>query len=283
MTIDWNRISTASLPANCGWKGTYRVRYSEIGDNGKVMMSALADYMQDAAGWGARILKLAYDDTVDQGIAWVLARMVIHIRDYPGNGEDILIETWPSGVSRRVATRDFRLTNSKGEIIGVAQSFWMMFDLGTRRAAQWPDWVAERLPNPPGPKLIEPPLRPAFTTNPLPTMDNIKARPSDLDLYGHVNNVRLMQWVMGLRVRTVDRNFTRKVWIFSFAVNAVCRNVSPFAMRMALPPSPVKKMAPIWCVPTSCRLTRPPWPRPKCRGNWPSGHPSSHQTNRQSA
>jgi fatty acyl-ACP thioesterase A len=198
MTIDWNRIATAKLPANCGWKGTYRVRYSEIGDNGKVMMSALADYMQDAAGWGARILKLAYDDTVDQGIAWVLARMVIHIHDYPGNGEDILIETWPSGVSRRVATRDFRLSNSKGEVIGVAQSFWVMFDLTTRRAAQWPDWVEERLPDPPGPKLIEPSLRPAFTKDPLPIIDNIKARPSDLDLYGHVNNVRMMQWVMGV-------------------------------------------------------------------------------------
>lgn len=198
MTIDWNHISEAELPANCGWKGSYRVRYSEISDNGKVMMSALADYMQDAAGWGARILKLAYDDTVDKGIAWVLARMVIHMRDYPGNGEDILVETWPSGVSRRVATRDFRLTNSKGEVIGVAQSFWVMFDLTTRRAAQWPDWIEERLPDPPGPKLIEPALRPAFTKDPLPTVDNIKARPSDQDLYGHVNNVRLMQWVMGV-------------------------------------------------------------------------------------
>jgi len=198
MTIDWNHISKAELPANCGWKGSYRVRYSEIGDNGKVMMSALADYMQDAAGWGARILKLAYDDTVDHGMAWVLARMVIHIRDYPGNGEEILVETWPSGVSRRVATRDFRLTNSKRGVIGVAQSFWVMFDLTTRRAAQWPDWIEERLPNPPGPKLIAPPLRPPFTKDPLPTVDNIKARPSDLDLYGHVNNVRLMQWVMGV-------------------------------------------------------------------------------------
>ncbi|MBX2831812.1 MAG: acyl-ACP thioesterase [Rhodospirillales bacterium] len=198
MTIDWNHIATAPLPTNCGWQGTYRVRYSEIGDNGKVMLPALADYMQDAAGWGARILKLAYDDTVDQGIAWVLARMVIHIREYPGNGEDILVETWPSGVSRRVATRDFRLTNRKGEVIGVAQSYWVMFDLRERRAAQWPDWIAERLPNPPGPKLIEPPLRPAFTKDPLPACDTIKARSSDLDLYGHVNNVRLMQWVLGV-------------------------------------------------------------------------------------
>ncbi|WP_288349340.1 acyl-ACP thioesterase domain-containing protein [uncultured Thalassospira sp.] len=198
MIIDWDHIAKAPLPTNCGWKGTYRVRYSEIGENGKVMMPALADYMQDAAGWGARILKLAYDDTVDQGIAWVLARMVIHIRDYPGNGGEILVETWPSGVSRRVATRDFRLSNSKGDVIGVAQSYWVMFDLRERRAAQWPDWIEERLPDPPGPKLIEPPMRPAFTTDPLPAIDTIKARPSDLDLYGHVNNVRLMQWVLGV-------------------------------------------------------------------------------------
>jgi fatty acyl-ACP thioesterase A len=207
MTIDWNHIQNAERPDNCGWAGTYRVRYSEIGENGMAMMPALADYMQDAAGWGARILKLAYDDTVDQGIAWVLARMVIHIRDYPGNGEDILVETWPSGVSHRVATRDFRLRNSKGDVIGVAQSFWVMFDLLERRAARWPDWISERLPNPPGPKLIEPPMRPAFTKDPLPCVDTIKARPSDVDLYGHVNNVRLMQWVLGVAGPNSQRDF----------------------------------------------------------------------------
>ena len=198
MTLDWNHIANATLPDNCGWKGTYRVRYSEIGENGKATLPALADYLQDAAGWGARILKLAYDDTVDQGIAWVLARWVIHIRDYPGNGDDITVETWPSGVSRRVVTRDFRLTNAKGDVIGVAQSFWVMFDLKKRRAAQWPDWIYDRLPNPPGPKLIEPSLGTPSTSTPLVPCDIVKARPSDLDLYGHVNNVRLMQWVLGV-------------------------------------------------------------------------------------
>lgn len=197
MTIQWDEIAKPALPANCGWRGIYRVRYSEIGDNGLAMLPALADYMQDAAGWGARILKLAYDDTVDKGMAWVLARMVIHVRRYPGNGEEIIVETWPSGVARRVATRDFRLIDGKGDVIAVAQSFWVMFDLLERRAASWPDWIEERLPKPPGPKLIEPPFRPPFTTDPLPEIDSIKARPSDLDLYGHVNNVRLMQWVLG--------------------------------------------------------------------------------------
>ena len=197
MAINWDDITKPNLPDNCGWRGTYRVRYSEIGDNGLVMLPALADYMQDAAGWGAHILELAYDDTVDQGIAWVLARMVIHVRRYPGNGEDIIVETWPSGISRRVATRDFRLMDRHGDVIAVAQSFWAMFDLIERRAASWPDWISERLPNPPGPKLIEPPLHTPFTHDALPDIDSIKARPSDLDLYGHVNNVRLMQWVLG--------------------------------------------------------------------------------------
>ncbi|MCC9620673.1 acyl-ACP thioesterase [Thalassospira sp. MA62] len=196
--IDWQHIATATLPDNCGWRGTYRVRYSEIGPNGKAMISTLADYMQDAAGWGAHILNLAYDDTVDQGVAWVLARMVIHMRHYPENGEEITVETWPSGIARRVVTRDFRLLNSRGDVIGVAQSFWVLFDLRERKAAQWPDWIDERLPNPPGPKLIEPPLRIAFAKDALNACDTLKARPSDVDLYGHVNNVRLMQWVLGV-------------------------------------------------------------------------------------
>ncbi|MDP2697323.1 acyl-[acyl-carrier-protein] thioesterase [Thalassospira sp.] len=198
MTTDWNAIKTATLPANCGWRGDYRVRYSEITANGKATLPALADYMQDAAGWGAKRIGLAYDDTVDQGVAWVLARMVINVRDYPDNGDIITVETWPSGITRRAATRDFRLCDATGRIIAVAQSFWALFDLDTRRAARWPDWLMARLPDPPGPKLIDPALHPALAPGPLPDCDTLKARPSDLDIYGHVNNVRLMQWILGV-------------------------------------------------------------------------------------
>lgn len=198
MTPDWDAIAQADMPANCGWQGEYRVRYSEIGSNGRATLPALADYMQDAAGWGAKRLSLAYDDTVDRGVAWVLARMVICVRDYPRNGETVRIDTWPSGFSHRLATRDFRLCNDTGRVIAVAQSFWALFDLKARRAARWPDWVMDRLPDPPGPKLMDPAHRPVALPDNMILGDQITARPSDLDVYGHVNNVRLMQWILGV-------------------------------------------------------------------------------------
>ena len=193
---DWTKIAAAVLPDNCGWRGQYRVRYSEIGQNGLATLPALADYMQDAAGWGAKRLAPAYDDTVDRGVAWVLARMAIIVRHYPANGETITIETWPSGFAHRMASRDFRLIDESGSVCAVAQSFWALFDLQARRAARWPDWLIARLPDPPGPKLIEASQRPAHPPADMTMTDHITARASDLDIYGHVNNVRLMQWVL---------------------------------------------------------------------------------------
>ena len=193
---DWTKIAAAALPDNCGWRGQYRVRYSEIGQNGLATLPALADYMQDAAGWGAKRLALAYDDTVDRGVAWVLARMAIIVRHYPANGETITIETWPSGFAHRMASRDFRLIDESGTVCAVAQNFWALFDLQARRAARWPDWLIARLPDPPGPKLIEASQRPAHPPADMTMTDHITARASDLDIYGHVNNVRLMQWVL---------------------------------------------------------------------------------------
>ncbi|WP_417842496.1 acyl-[acyl-carrier-protein] thioesterase [Thalassospira sp.] len=193
---DWTKIAATALPDNCGWRGQYRVRYSEIGQNGLATLPALADYMQDTAGWGAKRLALAYDDTVDRGVAWVLARMAIIVRQYPANGETITIETWPSGFSHRMASRDFRLIDESGSVCAVAQSFWALFDLQARRAARWPDWFIARLPDPPGPKLIEASQRPAHPPADMTMTDHITARASDLDIYGHVNNVRLMQWVL---------------------------------------------------------------------------------------
>jgi acyl-ACP thioesterase len=193
---DWTKIAAAALPDNCGWRGQYRVRYSEIGQNGLATLPALADYMQDAAGWGAKRLALAYDDTVGRGVAWVLARMAIIVRHYPANGETITIETWPSGFAHRMASRDFRLIDESGAVCAVAQSFWALFDLQARRAARWPDWLIARLPDPPAPKLIEVSQRPAHPPADMTMTDHITARASDLDIYGHVNNVRLMQWVL---------------------------------------------------------------------------------------
>ncbi|WP_339776773.1 acyl-ACP thioesterase domain-containing protein [uncultured Thalassospira sp.] len=193
---DWTKIATAPLPDNCGWRGQYRVRYSEIGQNGLATLPALADYMQDAAGWGAKRLALAYDDTVDRGVAWVLARMAIIVRHYPANGETITLETWPSGFAHRMASRDFRLIDDSGTVCAVAQNFWSLFDLQARRAVHWPDWLIARLPDPPGPKLIDlAPRTPPPPAN-MTVADHITARASDLDVYGHVNNVRLMQWVL---------------------------------------------------------------------------------------
>ena len=149
MTIQWDEIAKPALPPIA----------DGAGPTGCVIRKLATTALRCCRPWpitcktrlvGAqRILKLAYDDTVDKGMAWVLARMVIHVRRYPGNGEEIIVETWPSGVARRVATRDFRLIDGKGDVIAVAQSFWVMFDLLERRAASWPDWIEERLPKPP--------------------------------------------------------------------------------------------------------------------------------------
>lgn len=196
MTPDWTHIAQAPMPTNCGWQGHYRVRYSEIGANGRATLPALADYMQDSAGWGAKYLQLAYDDTVDQGVAWVLARMAIMVHHYPANGENLYLETWPSGFSHRMASRDWRLRDEKGDICAVAQSFWALFDLKQRRAARWPDWLVERLPDPTGPKLIETSTRAPSTSEELVCRNQLTAQASDLDIYGHVNNVRLMQWIL---------------------------------------------------------------------------------------
>jgi acyl-ACP thioesterase len=123
--------------------------------------------------------------------------MVILVHHYPSNGETLRLETWPSGFSHRMASRDWRLYDEAGDICAVAQSFWALFDLKQRRAAPWPDWLVGRLPDPPGPKLLEVSPRPASPPEDLVARNTMIAQASDLDIYGHVNNVRLMQWILG--------------------------------------------------------------------------------------
>src|SRR3990172_8664176 len=99
---------------------------------GHLAPAALAGYLQEAAGRSAEALGYGLAPLQRQGLTWVLAREQV-VLDRAVSWRDVLeIETWPSGIDRRAAFRDFRLWQS-GVEVGRALTTWFALDLATRR------------------------------------------------------------------------------------------------------------------------------------------------------
>jgi len=56
---------------------------------------------------------------------------MIRMVGFPEWGQNITVETWPKGIDRLFAFRDFRILNSDGTVIGAATSSWMILDHDT--------------------------------------------------------------------------------------------------------------------------------------------------------
>ena len=166
---------------------TFPVRAYEVGQDGKLTMANMCNYLQEAAGLHAHELHVALHHLTSQGITWVLARLHVKMKVLPTWQDEIIIETWPAQIDRIFAIRDFKIMCRKEEI-GVATSAWALIDLKTRKSLRsFPEVILDLHPQEPVRSLADP-----FSKMVIPDTDqceNYAIRYADVDINHHVNNV----------------------------------------------------------------------------------------------
>jgi acyl-ACP thioesterase len=176
------------------WTEQVRVRASDVTPAGTASVPALATYFQEAAGRHAAALGVSMQDLLAEGQAWVLARFRMEVERLPRWDDEIRLETWPSGLDRLFATREFIVQDAEGPV-AQGTSAWLVIDTERRRPLRPPPALHE----------METPDRPpplAGHDEDLPAPSRIDrertfaVRYHDLDLNRHVNNVRYLEWVL---------------------------------------------------------------------------------------
>ena len=92
---------------------------------GHLAPAALAGYLQEAAGRSADGLGFGLAALTRRGATWVLARQRVELDQPVRMGEVLEVETWPAGLDRLAALRDFRLWRD-GIEIGRAATTWFV-------------------------------------------------------------------------------------------------------------------------------------------------------------
>ena len=177
------------------WSEAFRVRASEVDAGGHASVEAICDWLQEAAGNHAGSLGWAVDDLLPRGLTWVLVRLRLELGRVPAWKALVEVSTWPSGVDRAWALRDFRLRDGDGGEIGVAGTAWAVLDLASRRPIPPPQEVVDAALGTPG-RLFEGPIERLPEVTGAPPGRTIEVLFSDLDMNRHANNVRVIGWLL---------------------------------------------------------------------------------------
>ncbi len=179
------------------WNENFTVRHTEVSREGKLRIDAFFDYMQEAAANHATDLGCGLADLETRGMMWVLSRLRLRIFRTPGIGERITVTTWPSGVDKLFATREFILTIGD-EQIAAGSSFWLLLDRARMRPLRVLESLPIPLPDNSGRERVFadlPKLPRRECADPLP----LTVTESQIDVNRHMNNARyvarLFDWL----------------------------------------------------------------------------------------
>lgn len=178
------------------WHEPFRVRAGEIGPGGSLRLPSLGDYLQEAAGNHAVALGYGSDELLLRGQTWILSRLRLDVRALPVWRQEVVVETWPTGVRRLWALREFRMTGVAGDILALATSGWLILKVASKRPIRPPAEVLDFATRTPPRALDDPFEELAGPSTEAPAGRSFRVGRYDLDLNGHANNVSILRWLV---------------------------------------------------------------------------------------
>jgi medium-chain acyl-[acyl-carrier-protein] hydrolase len=196
MTCLFIRLKVHGIDGTDSMKNSFTRAFTvssyDLNPKGQARLTTLANYFQEMAYHHANQLGFGYEDMNEQKIMWVLSRMRIRINHYPVWDDQLSVETWHKGMNRLFGLRDFRVKNTEGEVLGLASSAWLILDSKTRRPIRPAAGVLSQ--NLGTDSVFEENLDKIHLPDQMEELARRSVQFSDLDIVGHVNNVKYMEW-----------------------------------------------------------------------------------------
>lgn len=162
---------------------------------GRLKPSMLLLYAQEVAGHHSDLLSFTYDALANRGLFWAVIRNRVQITRLPREHETITLETWPMPTTRTAYPRSTVAYDEQGRELFRSVSLWVLMDRESRTMV---------LPGKSGVDL-EGTLRGLELASPRSlaprSLSSSRSRGvcfTDLDVNGHMNNTRYLDWIMDL-------------------------------------------------------------------------------------
>lgn len=155
--------------------------------------SALLELLQNASIRSYRALVPSDDAFNDGSLLWIIAGLRVKIDRLPVQHEEIEVVTYPQKTVHIIYPRQYVFTSlADGQVLVRAAATWLVLDARTRRPSS-PKESGVIVPG-----LEEKKALPISISIPRKKTVPVMTRhvyPSDIDLNGHLNNVRYVAWL----------------------------------------------------------------------------------------
>lgn len=163
---------------------------------GRLFVKTLCDLFNDVAEKQTELYGVDVDSLNKEGLTWMLHRLHIRLMKMPHKDELVTIETWPSGIDRLFALRDYSVFRENGELLIQAVSEWMSIDLNRRRPVRLSPTVIQMSTEHHIEKIQMVSILDIKET--LPEMSDFRdftATFDNIDFNGHVTQASYVRWV----------------------------------------------------------------------------------------
>jgi medium-chain acyl-[acyl-carrier-protein] hydrolase len=172
------------------WTESFCLHAYMVDKNREATLPTLLNFFQEVANGHAFNRQYDFFSMQERGLIWVLNRLNINVLRYPSWQETLWVSTWVSQFAA-FPHRHLEIVDNEGKVVCCAYSIWLSLDAQTHRPRRILDFDS--------------PLSDKKTSCNLPqklqnTEGGITSERrvvySDLDMLGHVNNVKYVEWML---------------------------------------------------------------------------------------
>lgn len=182
-----------------------RVSYGAVDGALRLTLRGAMAMMQEAAIIHSSQVGYAVADIPRTHVIWMLVHWRVRRTGTAKWNEPLIVETWPRSMARVTSTRNFQITNERGEVVALGESEWILVNTDTGRAARITPEIAGAY------QLVD---RDVFS-EPFPAVEpgegreacRLDIRRADMDTNHHVNNLVYLDYALEALPEDVAADF----------------------------------------------------------------------------
>lgn len=195
------------------YRQTFLVDDMAVDCYGRLKLSTLLYYAQEAAGRHSDLLGTDYETLSLRRLFWAVTRHRVQITSLPRLGQTITVETWPMPTTRIAYPRSMVAYDEQGNELFRSISLWVLMDIDDRTMV---------LPGKSGVTVngaltgSELALPHSIVPKAMTNQEMHTVTYSYLDRNGHMNNTRYLDWVDDLLPSSFHRSHTAREFVICY-------------------------------------------------------------------
>ena len=191
------------------FSNNFTVNFSDIDENNKLSNKGILRLMQEIAGEHSDLVGYGLNDTPKTGVAWIILNWKLKVFIRPKWNTKLTINTWTNCEKSLFCYRNFEIYDSQNNLIAIAWSKWILFDVNKKRITKVPKDIQEKFLNIDTPVFDEPFEGKIIEPKKSTFVYNYKIQKRDIDTNHHVNNLNYIDYALEAIPEEIDNtNFS---------------------------------------------------------------------------